>query len=146
METLGERLKLIQKKLGITLPKFAKNLGASIDSLINYQQNRTNPDNRFLSTLCKPYRINPTWLLIGKGKPFLGGSNQELEGLGQGKVAGSDPVEQLLTQEEERAGVTLLPEQRAAILKILRELVSRDVRSIRELLQALHVEQNHGQD
>ncbi|MEJ2070471.1 MAG: hypothetical protein P8X58_08710 [Syntrophobacterales bacterium] len=54
----------------------------------------------------------------------------------------SDPVEQLLAEEEERAGISLTPEQRTAILKILRELVSRDVRSIRELLQAIPGGQN----
>ena len=58
----------------------------------------------------------------------------------------SDPVEQLLTQEEERAGLNLTPEQRTAILKILRELVSRDVRAIRELLQAIPGGQNTGQE
>ena len=52
-------------------------------------------------------------------------------------MAQADPVEQLLAEEEERAGISLTPQQRRAILKILRELVSRDVRAIRELLQAL---------
>ena len=51
-----------------------------------------------------------------------------------------DPVVQLLNEEEERAGITLTPEQRTAILKILRELVDRDVRSIRELLFCLKEE------
>ena len=46
-------------------------------------------------------------------------------------------MEQLLKEEEERAGVTLTPEERTAILKIFRELVSRDVRSIRELLHSI---------
>jgi hypothetical protein len=36
-----------------------------------------------------------------------------------------------------RAGISLTPEQRTAILKILRELVYRDVRSIQELLRSL---------
>jgi hypothetical protein len=61
-------------------------------------------------------------------------------------LPGSDPVEQLLDQEEERAGITLTPKQRTAILKILRELVSRDVRSIRELLQAIPEGQNQGHE
>lgn len=52
-------------------------------------------------------------------------------------IAASDPVGQLFAEEEERAGITLTPEQRNAILKILRELVSRDVRSIRELLHSI---------
>ncbi|MEJ2071446.1 MAG: hypothetical protein P8X58_13770 [Syntrophobacterales bacterium] len=58
----------------------------------------------------------------------------------------SDPVEQLLAKEEEQAGITLSPEQRSAILKILRELVRRDVRSIRELLRAIPGEENQGRE
>lgn len=67
MKTLGERLKFVQKRTGKTLPDFAKSLRISRDSLINYQKNRTNPDSRLLSTLCEMYRINPVWLLLGKG-------------------------------------------------------------------------------
>ncbi len=33
--------------------------------------------------------------------------------------------------------ITLTPEQRTAILKIFRELVSRDIRSLRELLHSI---------
>ena len=53
---------------------------------------------------------------------------------------------QLLSVEEERAGITLTPEQRHAILKILRELVDREVRSIRELLHAFQGGEELGED
>jgi hypothetical protein len=58
-------------------------------------------------------------------------------GLKERRTADSDPVEQLLDEEVERAGISLTPDQRTAILKILRELVSRDVRSIQELLRSI---------
>ena len=83
------------------------------------------------------YRVNPAWLLLGEGEPFIGERIQEEESAKQGKVVAIDPVVQLLNEEEERAGITLTPEQRTAILKILRELVDRDVRSIRELLRSI---------
>ena len=134
---MGERLKFIQKKSGKTLPEFAQSLKISRDSLINYQQNRTSPDSRFLSTLCALYRVNPTWLLQGEGEPFVEGSTQEGPATGRDKAGAIDPVMQLLNEEEERAGVTLTPDERSAILKILRELVDRDVRSIRELLRSI---------
>jgi transcriptional regulator with XRE-family HTH domain len=137
LQTLGERLKFIQKKSGKTLPEFSKILGISRDSLINYQQNRTSPDSRFLSTLYAKYRVNPTWLLIGEGEPFLENVTQELKDDSQGKVGVSDPVVQLLNEEVEKAGITITPGQRTAILKILRELVYRDVRSIQELLLSI---------
>ena len=144
MKTLGERIQLIQKKSGKTLPQFAKSLGISRHSLINYKKNRTSPDSRFLSTLCEVYRVNPTWLLLGQGEPFPLETDMIVPQAAMLPV--SDPVEQLLAQEEERAGLSLTPEQRTAILKILRELVSRDVRAIRELLQALPGGQNSGQE
>jgi transcriptional regulator with XRE-family HTH domain len=137
LKTLGERLKFIQKKSGKNLPEFAQSVRVSRDSLINYQQNRTSPDSRFLSTLCALYQVNPSWLLQGDGEPFVEGSIQEGEATGHCKVLTIDPVVQLLNEEEERVGITLTPDQRTAILKILRELVERDVRSIRELLRSI---------
>ena len=144
MKTLGERVQLIQKESGKTLPQFAKSLGISRHSLINYQKNRTYPDSRFLSTLCEVYRVNPTWLLLGDGKPFSPETDMIVPQAAVLPVR--DPVAQLLAEEEERAGLNLTPEQRRAILKILRELVSRDVRAIQELLQAIPERQNQGED
>jgi transcriptional regulator with XRE-family HTH domain len=137
LKTLGERLKFIQKKSGKTLPNFAQSLKVSRDSLINYQQNRTNPDSRILSTLCELYGVNPTWLLLGVGDPTIGDEGQAGEREREGKVGAIDPVVLLLNEEEKRAGIVLTPEQRKAILKILREFVYRDMRSIRELMQSM---------
>jgi len=135
LKTLGERIKYLQKNSGKNQAEFAKSLGISKGSLILYQKNDRSPSSLFLRTLCELNRVNPTWLLLGEGEPFLGE---------EGKVAfrtakdeAIDPVVQLLNQEEERAGVTLSPEQRKAILKILRDLVDQNVRSIRELLGSM---------
>ncbi len=76
-------------------------------------------------------------MLLGEGEPFVEGSTQEGEATDRGKVLAIDPVVQLLYAEEERAAINLTPEQRTAILKILRELVDRDVRAIRELLRSM---------
>jgi hypothetical protein len=55
-------------------------------------------------------------------------------------------VVQILIEEEERAGITLTQEQRTAILKILQELVDRDVRSFLELLRSIPREQKTGDE
>jgi hypothetical protein len=128
------------------LPEFSQKLGVSRDSLINYQQSRTSPDSRFLSTLCVLYRVNPTWLLLGEGEPFGKVSTQEGDATERGKALTMDPVMQILNEEEERAGFTLTPEQRTAIFKILRELVDRDVRAIRELLRSIQGGEKKGDE
>jgi transcriptional regulator with XRE-family HTH domain len=137
MSTLGERIKIVQIKSGLQQPQFAKNLGVSKETLIHYQKDRRHPGSVFLSNLCKIYLLNPAWLLLGEGEPFIGERIQEEEFAKKGKVGAIDPVVQLLNEEEERVGITLTPEQRTAILKILRESVDRDVRSIRELLRSI---------
>jgi transcriptional regulator with XRE-family HTH domain len=134
LKTLGERIKFVQKKSGKSLPDFSKSLEVSRESLINYQQNRTRPDSKFLSTLCELYLVSPTWLLLGEGEPFLGDEGKAGEKGSQ--FSDKDLVLQLLKKEEERAGITLTPGQRTAVLKILCELVYRDFRSIQELLSS----------
>ena len=140
MSTLGERIKVVQIKSGLQQPQFAKSLGISKETLIHYQKDRRRPNSVFLSTLCKLYDVNPAWLLLGEREKF--GDDADKVNLRWEKFPASDPVEQLLAEEEDRAGISLTPKQRTAILKIFRELVSRDVRSIRELLQAIPGEKN----
>jgi transcriptional regulator with XRE-family HTH domain len=135
LKTLGERIKFIQKSSGKNQESFAKTLGISKGSLILYQKNKRKPDSSLLKTFCEIYKVNPSWLLLGEGEPMTVHIDKVETPASQ--VAASDPVEQLLNEEENLAGITLTPEQRTAILKILRELVSRDVRSIRELLHSI---------
>jgi transcriptional regulator with XRE-family HTH domain len=137
LKTLGERIRYLQKNSGKNQVEFAQSLGVSKGSLILYQKNDRSPDSSFLRTLCETHKVNPAWLLLGEGEPFIGERIQGEESTGRRKSVAIDPMVQLLNEEEERAGITLAPDQRTAILKILRELVDRDVRSIRELLRSI---------
>jgi hypothetical protein len=94
------------------------------------------PPADILMAMPQKYHINIDWLISGEGEPFFEG-----ESLGKDFIAPVilpiDPVEQLLNDEVERAGIPLTSEQLTAILKILRELVYLDVRSIQELLRSI---------
>jgi transcriptional regulator with XRE-family HTH domain len=135
MKTLGERIKYIQRNSGKNQTIFAQSLGVSKGSVILYQKNERSPDSSFLKTLCELYKVNPSWLLLGEGEPFI--ADQGQAGRREGTVGTIDPVVLLLNEEEKRAGIVLTPEQRTAVLKILREFVYRDMRSIRELMQSM---------
>jgi len=135
---IRERIKFLVKKLtNAKYTVFAKNCGIPVSTFKTYIDGPSNPTSGHLRKIASVYRVNLNWLILGEGEPFVEGDTQEWEAAGREKVVAIDPVVQLLNEEEERAGITLTPEQRTAILKILRELVDRDVRSIRELLRSI---------
>ena len=135
---IQERIKFLVDNLASgKYTVFAKNCGIPVSTFKTYIDGPTNPTSGHLRNLASVYRVNLNWLILGDGEPFVEGSTQEVEATSQGKVVAIDPVAQLLSEEVERAGITLTPDQRTAILKILRELVERDVRSIRELLGSI---------
>jgi hypothetical protein len=109
---------------------FAKRCGIPPGSFQAYIKGERIPPTEHLLKMNTVFGINLHWLLIGEGEPFGKKGAQE-------KILVIDPVLMLLNEEEERAGITLTPEHRTAILKVLRELVFRDVRSIRELLRLI---------
>jgi hypothetical protein len=120
---------------------FAKKCGIPPGSFQAYIKGERVPPTEHLKKIITVYSINLNWLLVGEGEPFVKNGTQEVKDTSRSKVMATDPVVQLLDQEEERAEIILNPGQRAAILKILRELVYRDVRSIRELLRSISGEE-----
>jgi transcriptional regulator with XRE-family HTH domain len=138
MITFGKRLKKVREGLGLDQKAFGMAIGvAGRDTISRWERGLGFPSADILIFIRQNYRINIDWLISGEGEPFIGERIQVAESAKQGKSVTIDPVIQLLNEEEERAGIALTPEQRTAILKILRELVDRDVRSIRELLRSI---------
>jgi transcriptional regulator with XRE-family HTH domain len=138
MITFGERLKKVREGLGLDQKAFGVAIGvAGRDTISRWERGIGFPSADILILLRHNYRINIDWLISGEGEQFILERIQEKESAKESTFAAIDPVVQLLHDEEERAGITLTAEQRTAILKILRELVDRDVRSIRELLRSI---------
>ena len=142
MLTFGERLRKVREVIGLDQKAFGIEIGiAGRDTISRWERGLGFPSADILTIMRQKYNINVDWLISGEGKPFIEGMIQE-KVFEKAIAFPIDPVEQLLAQEEDRGGISLTPKQRTAILKILRELVSRDVRAIRELLQAITEEQN----
>ncbi|OGP74385.1 MAG: hypothetical protein A2Y80_01525 [Deltaproteobacteria bacterium RBG_13_58_19] len=128
----------MRNDLGLDQKAFGMAIGvAGRDTISRWERGLAFPSANILAIMRQKYRINIDWLISGEGEPFVGERIQEEETSKRKKVVGVDPVVQFLKEEEERAAITLTQEQRTAILKILRELVDRDVRSIRELLRSI---------
>jgi len=138
MDTIQQRLRYAVELLAEGKHTvFAKKCGIPPGSFQAYIKGERVPPTEHLMRIVTVCRINLNWLLVGEGEPFIEGSIQEEETAKRSKFVTIEPVVQLLLEEEERAGVTLSPEQRKAILKILRDLVDQNVRSIRELLGSM---------
>ena len=147
MNTIKKRLKYVVELFGEGKHTvFAKKCGIPPGSFQAYINGERVPPTEHLIKIVTVYGINLNWLLVGEGEPFIGGKTQEDKAIPGGEAEAIDPVVQLLNEEEERAGITLTPEQRTAILKILRELVDRDVRSIRELLRSIQGGEKEGDE
>ena len=145
MITFGERLKKVREGLGLDQKAFGMAIGvAGRDTISRWERSLGFPSADTLIYMRQNYRINIDWLISGEGEPFIGERIQEEGSANRGKIVTIDPVVQLLNEEVERAGITLTAEQRTAILKILRELVDRDVRSIRELLRSIQGREKRG--
>ena len=146
MVGFGKRLRKVRGLIGLDQKAFGIGIGiAGRDTISRWERGLGFPSADTLFVMRQKYSINIDWLISGEGKLFIEGGVRE----GESEEPISlpiDPVEQLLAEEEERAGITLNSKQRNAILKILRELVSRDVRSIRELLQTITGDMNQEQE
>lgn len=63
---LGERIKELRKKRGLTQQQLARDLGVSVSAVGMYEQGRREPDNRILSMLCRYFSVSADYMLLGR--------------------------------------------------------------------------------
>lgn len=69
-ETVGNRLKLIRKELGLTQTEFGKSLGKTLRTIQNWEYEKATPDDSSIRFICLKYDVSFDWLKEGKGKIF----------------------------------------------------------------------------
>ena len=74
---LGERLKLVRERLGMTQKEFAEFLGVGIASVQRYEREERIPSGEFLKLLLDKFNININWLLTGEGSMFVNPPQKE---------------------------------------------------------------------
>jgi transcriptional regulator with XRE-family HTH domain len=67
--TIGERIKFIRGSLAKV--EFARALGIYRNTLLQWETNKNFPDFERLQKIHKEFKVNPNWLISGKGKPYL---------------------------------------------------------------------------
>lgn len=66
---IGQRIEQIRGRL--TQQAFAKSIGISKRTLIRYEKEDRLPDAEVIACICERYTADLTWLITGKGDPFL---------------------------------------------------------------------------
>ncbi len=67
----GDRIKELRLSQNLTLEKFAKKIGTSKATAINYEKNGTIPDISTVGRMVREFGLNSHWLITGKGDMIL---------------------------------------------------------------------------
>lgn len=70
MNTIGDRISALIKKLKITRLQFGKDVGLTSSSVSKLCQNDTTPAPSTIKSICRTYNVNEEWLTTGKGEIF----------------------------------------------------------------------------
>lgn len=70
METVGERVRSIRKREGLTMEKFGSRIGISNPSVSTIESGKSNPSNQTILAICREFGVSEMWLRTGEGKPY----------------------------------------------------------------------------
>jgi len=70
MNDIGQRLKELRLELGMSQREFAEKIGIHVMTLSRYEVGKCRLSAKTLKRLQEVFKVNPDWLLEGKGKPF----------------------------------------------------------------------------
>ena len=69
--TKEQRVRIVRKKLGLTLEKFGEHLGVKKSTLSNIESGRSSLTDRMLKSICHEFNVNEEWLRNGTGEMFV---------------------------------------------------------------------------
>lgn len=129
---LGRRLMAIRVASGLTQSDFADKLGLSLRAYANYERGEREVPTALFRSLCKTFRIDPWWQLMGPGdEPLLLGARVLDMDLMEGVI-------QLIEEWLAKHRRTLKPDKKARVIRLGYEhcmaIGEIDVTHLREIL------------
>ena len=123
--SLQERLKLVLKNSGLTIPDFANRLGVAGNTLVNYREGRTSPTYDLLMKICTEFSISAQWLLLGVGS--MDAEKAAREALAAAASSHISPLDQDLLQSVvsgvekglDDLGLVMEPDKKAQLIILL---------------------------
>lgn len=71
MDTMGNRLTTLIKKLGLTKSAFAAKLNLSQPFVSDLCNDKSNPSDRTILDICREFDVSEQWLRTGEGEMFV---------------------------------------------------------------------------
>ena len=68
---MGERLKELRKKLGLTLESFGEKVGVGKSSISRLESGTNHLTEQMILAICREFNVNEEWLRHGTGEMFL---------------------------------------------------------------------------
>ena len=68
--TMGDRLREVRERFGMTQEEFGKRLGGSQQSICQLEKGKRGLTNQMVSSVCANYGINERWFRTGEGEMF----------------------------------------------------------------------------
>lgn len=68
--TIGERIKLLRKELGLNQSQFADKIGLKQAAIGLYENNQRGVADHIRLLICEKYNVNEKWLSTGEGEMF----------------------------------------------------------------------------
>ena len=67
---MNERIRLLRKHLGLTADAFGEAIGIVRSAVSNIESGRRQPTNQLITSICREFNVNETWLRTGEGEMF----------------------------------------------------------------------------
>ena len=76
---MDERIKILRKKLGLTLDKFGERLGVTKTTISRLENGVNNVTEQMLKSICREFNVNEEWLRNGTGEMFINTEDEDAE-------------------------------------------------------------------
>lgn len=71
METVGERVRCVRKREGLTMVEFGARIGISNPSVSTIESGKSNPSNQTIVSICREFGVSKQWLVEGEGEMYV---------------------------------------------------------------------------
>ncbi len=69
--TIGARILEIRQAKAMSQKEFAERLGVSKSAVASYEKGQQTPGSSVLASICEHFKVEPRWLLLGKGDMYV---------------------------------------------------------------------------